>query len=321
MADAIVSGLPPHIDQVICRHKTIGTTIGYKAVYPAEAIKARRAFVARRRASPPSEEPRTPPDEESDAFLAHFEKRKVSVGTCARAFASPCVHEHACVRCSLLRPDPAQRTASRRSGTTCTTASPRPNAKAGSARSRASRSASPDRGQLGQIDASSSARTGRPPRRAHVPRHRRPLRSRPRRTAMTTLDPHEPCDALRAGGCGIHSREAGTSLLIDCGAHSTEPTSPAVHHSRPQRQRQRHPARHHRLGTAIAALHAGELPASGRKRRYSSSPPASPANPVSLNDALPGFDRPNASLVIGAVAHAAGLPDPHQETDKQYLNG
>ena len=61
------------------------------------------------RATRPSEEYRTPTDEEWDAFLAHFEKRKVSVGTCARAFASPCVHEHACVRCSLLRPDPAQR--------------------------------------------------------------------------------------------------------------------------------------------------------------------------------------------------------------------
>jgi hypothetical protein len=33
----------------------------------------------------------------------------VSIGTCARAFGTPCVHEHACVRCSLLRPDPAQR--------------------------------------------------------------------------------------------------------------------------------------------------------------------------------------------------------------------
>ena len=31
------------------------------------------------------------------------------MGTCARAFATPCVHEHACVRCSLLRPDPTQR--------------------------------------------------------------------------------------------------------------------------------------------------------------------------------------------------------------------
>jgi hypothetical protein len=44
-----------------------------------------------------------------DAFLAHFEKRIVSIGTCARAFATPCIHEHACVRCSLLRPSPAQR--------------------------------------------------------------------------------------------------------------------------------------------------------------------------------------------------------------------
>lgn len=33
----------------------------------------------------------------------------MSVGTCARAFSTPCIHEHACVRCSLLRPDPAQR--------------------------------------------------------------------------------------------------------------------------------------------------------------------------------------------------------------------
>jgi integrase len=109
VTDAIMSGLPPHIAQVICGHKNIGTTIGYKAVYPAEAIEAHRAFIARRRATRPSEEYRTPTDEEWDAFLAHFEKRKVSVGTCARAFATPCVHEHACVRCSLLRPDPAQR--------------------------------------------------------------------------------------------------------------------------------------------------------------------------------------------------------------------
>jgi hypothetical protein len=109
VTDAIMSGLPPHIAQVICGHKNIDTTIGYKAVYPAETIEAHRAFIARRRATRPSEEYRTPSDEEWDAFLAHFEKRKVSAGTCARAFGTPCIHEHACVRCSLLRPDPAQR--------------------------------------------------------------------------------------------------------------------------------------------------------------------------------------------------------------------
>ncbi|SCD69494.1 Phage integrase family protein [Streptomyces sp. BpilaLS-43] len=109
VTDAIMNGLPPHIAQVICGHKSIDTTIGYKAVYPAETIEAHRAFIARRRSTRPSEEYRTPTEEEWDAFLAHFEKRKVSIGTCTRAFSSPCVHEHACVRCSLLRPDPAQR--------------------------------------------------------------------------------------------------------------------------------------------------------------------------------------------------------------------
>ncbi|MFF5589080.1 tyrosine-type recombinase/integrase [Streptomyces hygroscopicus] len=109
VTDAIMNGLPPHIAQVICGHGSIDTTMGYKAVYPAETIEAHRAFIARRRAARPSEEYRTPTDEEWDAFLAHFEKRKVSIGTCARAFGTPCIHEHACVRCSLLRPDPAQR--------------------------------------------------------------------------------------------------------------------------------------------------------------------------------------------------------------------
>lgn len=109
VTDAIMNGLPPHIAQVVCGHKSIDTTMGYKAVYPAETIEAHRAFIARRRSVRPGEEYRTPTDEEWDAFLPHFEKRKVSVGTCARAFSTPCIHEHACVRRSLLRPDPAQR--------------------------------------------------------------------------------------------------------------------------------------------------------------------------------------------------------------------
>ncbi|GAA0896737.1 tyrosine-type recombinase/integrase [Streptomyces asiaticus] len=109
ITDAIRSGLPPHIAQIIAGHTNINTTMGYHAIYPTETIEAHRAFIARRRATRPSDEYRTPTEEEWDAFLAHFEKRKVSIGTCARAFSSPCVHEHACVRCSLLRPDPAQR--------------------------------------------------------------------------------------------------------------------------------------------------------------------------------------------------------------------
>ena len=48
-------------------------------------------------------------DEEWEEFLGHFQRRKVSIGTCARAFGTPCIHEHACVRCSMLWPDPTQR--------------------------------------------------------------------------------------------------------------------------------------------------------------------------------------------------------------------
>ncbi|WP_399143142.1 tyrosine-type recombinase/integrase [Streptomyces sp. NBUA17] len=109
VTDAIMSGLPPHIAQIVCGHRNLNTTMGYHAIYPADAIEAHHAFIARRRALRPSEEYRTPTSDEWDDFLAHFEKRKLSVGTCARAFGTPCVHEHACVRCSMLRPDPAQR--------------------------------------------------------------------------------------------------------------------------------------------------------------------------------------------------------------------
>ena len=54
-----------------------------------------------------------------EEFLGHFERRKVSIGTCARAFATPCIHEHACVRCPMLWPDPNQRSRLAESATTC----------------------------------------------------------------------------------------------------------------------------------------------------------------------------------------------------------
>ncbi|MCZ1012295.1 site-specific integrase [Streptomyces lydicus] len=109
VTDAIANGMPPHIAQIICGHKDINTTMGYNSVYPNDAFEAHRAFIARRRAMRPAEEYRTPTSEEWDQFLGHFEKRKLSVGICGRAFATQCIHEHACIRCSLLRPEPAQR--------------------------------------------------------------------------------------------------------------------------------------------------------------------------------------------------------------------
>jgi integrase len=97
ITDAIMTGLPPHIAQVIAGHQDINVTLGYKAVYPDEAIQAHLAFLARRRALRPTEEYRVPTDAEWAEFLGHFERRKVATGLCGRAFGTPCVHEHSCL--------------------------------------------------------------------------------------------------------------------------------------------------------------------------------------------------------------------------------
>ena len=109
ITDAIMSGLPPHIAQVIAGHRDINVTMGYKAVYPDEAIQSHLAFLSRRRAMRPTDEYRVPTDAEWQEFLGHFERRKVSTGICGRAVGTPCVHEHSCLRCSMHWPDPAQR--------------------------------------------------------------------------------------------------------------------------------------------------------------------------------------------------------------------
>jgi hypothetical protein len=109
ITDAILHGMPPHIAQLVAGHRDINTTMGYKAVYPEEVINGHRAFIARRRALRPSEEYRTPTDEEWAEFVGHFEHRKVAVGDCGRSYDTPCIHEHSCLRCPLLRPDPTAR--------------------------------------------------------------------------------------------------------------------------------------------------------------------------------------------------------------------
>jgi len=110
ITDAIMNGLPPHIAQIIAGHRDINVTLGYKAIYPDEAIQARLAFLARRRSLRPSEEYRVPTDAEWEEFLGHFERRKVATGLCGRAYSTPCIHENARLRCSMHWPAPAQRT-------------------------------------------------------------------------------------------------------------------------------------------------------------------------------------------------------------------
>jgi hypothetical protein len=125
---------------------------------------------------------------------------------------------------------------------------------------------------------------------------------------MTTLNPGRLADALRAGACGIHPLEAGAGLLIDCGSwlHRDDFTSRFI-----------------TTGTsisdgvtllastdweaAVTAMHAGGLPASGGERRMLLlAASIAGGTLVSLNDALPGIDRRNATFVVKAIAHATG---------------
>ncbi len=106
--DALRSGLPPHIAARILGHADLGTTMGYAAIYSEDVVSHHRAFIARRRALRPGEEYRDLTPEEWDQFLHHFELRKVALGVCTRDFGTPCAHEHSCVRCPQLRPDPGQ---------------------------------------------------------------------------------------------------------------------------------------------------------------------------------------------------------------------
>jgi len=140
--DAILNGMPPHIAQMILGHHRINTTMGYKAVYPQEAISGHRAFIARRRQLRPSEEYRSPSDTEWDEFLDHFE-RPASHSATADAPTPPAASTSTPASdapCSA--PTPPSGTASKRSATTSKPASPRPTARAGPAKPKDSESAS-----------------------------------------------------------------------------------------------------------------------------------------------------------------------------------
>jgi hypothetical protein len=113
--------------------------------------------------------------------------------------------------------------------------------------------------------------------------------------------------ALRAAAAGLYPDQAGTALLIShgCFLHRDDFT------------------RHVHTGTsisdgttllawidwdaAIAALHAGQLPASsGEQHVLRLAASIAAGHPVSLRDAIPSLDRRNLDLVTTAIRHAAG---------------
>ena len=49
------------------------------------------------------------PQARLDKVQRNFERRKLALGDCGRAYGTSCIHEHSCIRCPMLRVDPAQR--------------------------------------------------------------------------------------------------------------------------------------------------------------------------------------------------------------------
>ena len=104
--DLANNGLPIHIGAALLGHLNLQTFHGYVAVFQEDVIRHYQAHLANRRAARPAGEYRPVTDHEWAEFEEHFDKRKVELGNCGRPYATPCEHEHACIRCPMLRVDP-----------------------------------------------------------------------------------------------------------------------------------------------------------------------------------------------------------------------
>ncbi|MBT2586449.1 site-specific integrase [Arthrobacter sp. ISL-95] len=104
--DLINAGLPIHIGARLLGHVNLQTTQGYVAVFEEDTVRHYQDFLARRRQQRPTEEYHDVSRNEWAEFEEHFDKRRVELGSCARPYAAPCKHEHACIRCPMLQVDP-----------------------------------------------------------------------------------------------------------------------------------------------------------------------------------------------------------------------
>lgn len=104
--DLVNHGLPIHIGAALLGHLNLETTRGYVAVFEEDVVRHYQAHLQRRRAARPTNEYRPVTDDEWTEFEEHFDKRKLELGNCGRPYATPCSHEHACIRCPMLHIDP-----------------------------------------------------------------------------------------------------------------------------------------------------------------------------------------------------------------------
>ena len=105
--DLVNHGLPIHIGAALLGHLDVQTTHGYVTVFNEDVIRHYQTHLANRRTARPAIEYRPATSTEWDEFEIHFDKRKVELGQCGRPYATPCEHEHACIRCPMLQIAPA----------------------------------------------------------------------------------------------------------------------------------------------------------------------------------------------------------------------
>ncbi|MFI6789799.1 tyrosine-type recombinase/integrase [Nonomuraea sp. NPDC050383] len=104
--DLINNGPPIHIGAAVLGHLSTQATRGYVAIFDEDLSRHYQAYLERRGAVRARDEYRPPTDREWTEFEEHFDKRKAELGTCARPYATPCAHEHACIRCPVLQGSP-----------------------------------------------------------------------------------------------------------------------------------------------------------------------------------------------------------------------
>ncbi|MFD3458296.1 tyrosine-type recombinase/integrase [Nocardia fluminea] len=104
--DLANSGLPIHIGAALLGHLNLETFRGYVTVFNEDIVRHYQAHLDRRRQLRPTEEYRPTTDTEWTEFQAHFDKRRVELGGCARPYGTGCKHEHACIRCPMLNVNP-----------------------------------------------------------------------------------------------------------------------------------------------------------------------------------------------------------------------
>ena len=75
-----------------------------------DVVRHYQSHLANRRTARPATEYQALAASEWSDFETHFDKRKVGLGQCGRPYATPCEHEHACIRYPMPHVDPAAAT-------------------------------------------------------------------------------------------------------------------------------------------------------------------------------------------------------------------